>query len=993
MANRFVATGNVRALLSGGRLLADRLEYESATRTIYASGRVRFQRGNHYLQASRLRYSLIENSGELEEAYGVLDLDSSALDLNPETPPSVALPPLSYWSQPAPPFDTTITLLRPKGDSDALTTLTLNPLGDEATRQALGLNASPAGPEAAGDGRPQPLPDDQWRMPPVALAPAAQTMACPPPLPPLPDWHPYPWATTLWGGQMIDANFGDTFIFKGEMRPEYLLGVGLNRRLLRAGPLALEFDSNAMLHRAQSQPGGGFNQSEPFANTPAQTFGEFTWGFGLRAWVQPWLSLGFVEGVSLNTNVSNYEKTFREKYTTFLNYLGFEIEALVSPEWSLVGRIHHRSGAYGTYSGVSEGSNAYLLGLRYRFGSEPQKRLGVAMAPPDGCAGAAAAERVRQRPMAEQLNQVALGPATQATSTPSPAAGQPAGASGRSSLSPRQQEALRRQAIAATVDQRVSNLQFQQSLSADRRVGASPDEYDTRAAEVAYGAVRPVQLQPLLVKENRKLVNGSISRWRIQANRIRVTPDGWSADRAAFSNDPYTPAQAWVDAEGVVAHLEPNGDLVIQAKRNQLILEDRLPIPLQRNQRFEKDEEVQNRWVLAADGEDRDGMYIGYNLKPITVGRNGSLSLQPQFMVRRALDGTTDSYVLPGQPAGASASSQPTRIGDLFGLLAQYDSKVFGFDISAVGDFSTFDPSNFDNGTRSWGDIRRSFNLPLIGKITARGFAAYRYRVWNGSLGEQDVYSALGASLEQRLTLPNWGRLSNQLFWRAGVGNFQGTDYQSTNLADLWRGSVFASLNSRLPLWTGKAAPAGPESATRFSPVPVVPGLVLNTNASINLANYGDGTYQNLYSISGGPTLTLGHLQRNFFDYTQFTITGGGTLREGQSPFSFDRAVDLGTLGIGLTQQLVGPLLLSGGIGLNVDARSQYFGDTVGSYVELRWQRRAYELAVYFSPYEQVGGIRVKLNDFNFNGTGVPFVPYNPLTTATDAATLQRRGF
>lgn len=225
------------------------------------------------------------------------------------------------------------------------------------------------------------------------------------------------------------------------------------------------------------------------------------------------------------------------------------------------------------------------------------------------------------------------------------------------------------------------------------------------------------------------------------------------------------------------------------------------------------------------------------------------------------------------------------------------------------------------------------------------------------------------------------------------MGNFQGTDYQSTNLADLWRGSVFASLNSRLPLWTGKSAPAGPESATRFSPVPVVPGLVLNTNASINLAYYGDGTYQNLYSISGGPTLTLGHLQRNFFDYTQFTITGGGTLREGQSPFSFDRAVDLGTLGIGLTQQLVGPLLLSGGIGLNVDARSQYFGDTVGSYVELRWQRRAYELAVYFSPYEQVGGIRVKLNDFNFNGTGVPFVPYNPLTTATDAATLQRRGF
>ena len=1017
LANRYVAVGNVRAMLSGGRLLADRLEYDTATRTIYASGRVRFQRGSHYLQASRLRYSLIENSGELEEAYGVLDLDSSALDLNPESPPSVELLPLSYWGRLKPPFDGPITLINPLAevrgsehprdhgaDDSASSTnadvtsdasgdgLALTPLSDAATAQALHLPTPLPGQAEAPLGTPTALPRDQWRMPPVALSPAAQTMACPPPLPPVPDWHPNPWAATLWGGQMIDANFGDTFIFKGEMRPEYLLGVGLNRRLLRAGPLALEFDSNALLHHADSQPGGGFNQSKPFADTPAQTFGEFTWGFGLRAWLQPWLSLGFVEGVSLNTNVSNYEKTFRENYTTFLNYLGFEVEALVAPEWSLVGRIHHRSGAYGTYSGVSEGSNAYLLGLRYRYGAEAPKRLGVAMSPPDGCGGAAPAERQRLRPLSEQLNQVALGPASQATATPAGAAPGSIPAQ-RPPLSPRQQEALRREAIAASVDQRVQNLQFQQSLTADRRFGASPDDYDTNSAEVAYGAVRPTQLQPLLVKGNRKLVTGSISRWRMQANRITVNPNGWQADRAAFSNDPYTPAQAWVDAEGVVARLEPNGDLVIQAQRNQLILEDRLPIPLQRNQRFEKQQEVENRWVLASDGEDRDGLYIGYNLKPISVVGNGTLNLQPQFMVRRALDGTTDSYVLPGQPIGASPSSQPTRIGDLFGLLARYETKLFGFQLDATADISTFDPSNFADGTRSWADLKRNFNLPVLGKATARGFAAYRYRVWNGSLGEQDVYSALGVSLEQTRALPNWGRLSNQIFWRAGIGNFQGTEFRSPNLAELWRGSLFASLNSRLPLWTGKAIEPGPESATRFSPVPIIPGLVLNTNTSVNLAYYGDGTYQNLYSISGGPTLTLGHLQRNWFDYTQLTVTGGGTLRDGKSPLSFDRAVDLGTVGIGLTQQLVGPLLLSGGIGLNVDPRSEFFGDTVGSYVELRWQRRAYELAVYFSPYEQLGGIRVKLNDFNFSGTGVPFVPYNPVVTASDPATLQRRGF
>ncbi|MFM7269360.1 MAG: DUF3769 domain-containing protein, partial [Cyanobium sp.] len=112
-------------------------------------------------------------------------------------------------------------------------------------------------------------------------------------------------------------------------------------------------------------PGGGFNQSVPYANTPGQSFAEGTLGLGARFWVRPWLSLYFVEGVSLLSEASNYEKTFRQNYSTFLNYLAFEVEALVSPRVSAIGRIHHRSGAYGTYSGVSEGSNGYLLGLRY----------------------------------------------------------------------------------------------------------------------------------------------------------------------------------------------------------------------------------------------------------------------------------------------------------------------------------------------------------------------------------------------------------------------------------------------------------------------------------------------------------------------------------------------------------------------------------------------------------------------------------------------------
>ena len=142
---------------------------------------------------------------------------------------------------------------------------------------------------------------------------------------------------------MIDSNFGDTFLFNGRLRPEYLLGVGLQKRILRAGPLSLELEADLFKHMAGQQPGGEFNQSTPYADLPAQSFGEGIVGIGARLWVQPWLSFGFIEGLSYNTDYSLYEKTFRENYTQLLNYLGFEVEAAVSSDLSLVGPIHHRS--------------------------------------------------------------------------------------------------------------------------------------------------------------------------------------------------------------------------------------------------------------------------------------------------------------------------------------------------------------------------------------------------------------------------------------------------------------------------------------------------------------------------------------------------------------------------------------------------------------------------------------------------------------------------
>jgi hypothetical protein len=539
----------------------------------------------------------------------------------------------------------------------------------------------------------------------------------------------------------------------------------------------------------------------------------------------------------------------------------------------------------------------------------------------------------------------------------------------------RAQEKARREAIAR-IDQRVQDVSFQQSLTAERRFGSSVD-FINRATS-RFGEVRPSQLSGVDSGENRQLVRGMISRWRFQARRLEITPTTFRGDRVAFSNDPFTPAQSWLDSEDVVVTLQPNGDTVIKARRNRLLLEDRLPIPVTRRTTISKEEEVTNRWVLGFDRDDRDGFYLGYNLG-IPVGEKGRLNLQPQFMLERANDNATEAYPLPGESAGSTPKNQPITGADLFGFEADLSTPLAGgFNLDAELDVSTFNPDNIADGTRTLGEISRTLPISFLGDPRLRLFGAYRLRVWNGSLGEEDVYSAGGISLEDEGLLPSLGSITGDYFWRVGVGNYRANAFQTETLDELWRGNAIASINLSLPIWTGRASTRPPLQALANTARAVTPGLRLNTNLQGSLAFFGDGRKQHTFTLSGGPTLTLGNFTRPFLDYTELSLSGSITLRQGESPFSFDRAVDLGTLGIGLNQQIIGPVVFSGGIGLNVDPSSEFYGETTNSYLEVRWQRRSYEVGVFYSPYNGLGGVRVKLNDFNFRGPGVPFVPYHP---------------
>ena len=471
-----IVEGNVSAVINGGVLQADRLEFDTTFNSLFARGSVRYRKGSQYFQAGSLRFSLIQGSGSMEDVYGVLDLDTAAVDFNPLPSNPTAPAPNAPQSGQTPAEDLSQNRLLPVVESTGLGFPTAIDIELEA------FTANRISPQGDGSGfwdQEQPLLSDAWLVPDTNTPKgnASEGMACPPAIPPIPDWHPHPWAVTAWGGQMIDSNFGDTFLFNGRMRPEYLLGVSMQKRIWRAGPLQLELEADLFAHQAYEQQGGPFNQTVPNANTPAQTFGEGILGLGARLWVQPWLSLGFVEGISYNSAISNYERTYRENYANLLNYLAFELEAAVSPELSMVGRIHHRSGAFGTYSGVKEGSNAYLIGVRYRWGQDQPEPVSPEAPPPLGCPDSDRSARIRSQNLSEQLEDITLGNPVReaAANSASPdVVNQVPAQSDDSSLSPADQEQHRSAAIAA-VDQRISSIQLQQRLVIEQSRGVGDD--------------------------------------------------------------------------------------------------------------------------------------------------------------------------------------------------------------------------------------------------------------------------------------------------------------------------------------------------------------------------------------------------------------------------------------------------------------------------------------------------------------------------------------
>tara|TARA_Y100001968_G_scaffold131672_1_gene120141 strand:- start:321 stop:2330 length:2010 start_codon:yes stop_codon:yes gene_type:complete len=450
----------------------------------------------------------------------------------------------------------------------------------------------------------------------------------------------------------------------------------------------------------------------------------------------------------------------------------------------------------------------------------------------------------------------------------------------------------------------------------------------------------------------------SINNWRFKSNLITIKNNVWKSHRVIFTNDPFDPHQISFEGIDVIAEEDGDGKLLVTSSKTNLILENRNKIFLGKRIFGEK-KKKKNKFEFLYDGKDRDGLVLvrrGYN----AIINDIELEFQPQFLINRAFISKTNNY--------KNSRDNDIDFADLFGLNVKLKANSNNWNFNSVNDLSTFNLSRFSTGLRHSSTLRKYFRMPILEESSFNIFTTYRSRAWNGTLGETEIKSAFGGFLENMQSFTK-GEVKNNLNIRVGAARYEAEKLENSENIDLWRSSIFATLDSEYPIWKIDSNNNRKEKVSPLAPVAISPEFLFRTNISTAYFNYINSVDQGFLKLSLGPEIRLGTLERNFLDYSKFSVMPGVKIKFGNSPFKFDNAVDLKTLDISLIQQIYGPLMLDINAGLNIDDTSKSYGEFYGTKLGVLWHKRSYECGIYYHPNNEVGGLYFRINGFKFGNS------------------------
>ncbi|MEL7510523.1 MAG: DUF3769 domain-containing protein [Cyanobacteria bacterium J06554_3] len=452
-----------------------------------------------------------------------------------------------------------------------------------------------------------------------------------------------------------------------------------------------------------------------------------------------------------------------------------------------------------------------------------------------------------------------------------------------------------------------------------------------------------------------------IRQLRFETDELAFGVEGWTAESVRITNDPFSPPEVELRADSLILRNLSSTQDELLLKRPRLVFDQGFSLPLLRSRILLSRGSINPEDLnpvpipLGIDGRDRGGLFLGRKI-PIVASDRLRFSVTPQFFITRAFSGDTSSPI------------------DLrnFGALASF-SAALSPSTTLLGD-ADITSFNFDEITDN---IRSDFriNQQLGGHRLSLQYT-YRDRLFNGSLGFQNVRSSLGAILiSPTIALGDTGiNLTYQASAQVINATTDRTDLlaaqnSNTDRISLGRYQGSLALGRSFTLWKGDTKPLTQDEGLRFTPEPIVPFLSLFTGLRTTSTYYSSGDSQNSLTGQLGLTAQLGHFSRNFGDYTRLSIGYSQSfIGDANSPFLFDREVDQNVLSLGITQQVYGPFLAGFQTALSFDG-----GQPINTIYTLEYSRRTYGILLRYDTTQNTGAIGFRLSNFNWIGDTNPF--------------------
>ena len=454
--------------------------------------------------------------------------------------------------------------------------------------------------------------------------------------------------------------------------------------------------------------------------------------------------------------------------------------------------------------------------------------------------------------------------------------------------------------------------------------------------------------------------------WIFSTKYIKIDQDKWSSKKAFLTNDLLGTNQIKIQLNQF--EVFPSKDKFnFNSKINYVILEDKITIPFWFGNRTiskksKEDFSFQNRWNTGYDEFNNDGFFIGRKLNSIELGNKLALNIEPQFLLQRALKGKTKSFVQKNYSINSPKVERNNSLSDYFALSSSIQGKINDWDLKITKELYSFDLNEFANAFRTRAELSKEIKL-FNGVFFNRIFGAYRERVWNGSIGESEVYKAYGLQINQA---NNWkdGSVKRNQTITFGLGNYEAEELNSSAFANSYKGSINYQFNQKVPLHEKRIDSEYIDRSFEYIPKPIRQGFYINSNIAINYSLYEDDKSQQYLGVGIGPEMIIGDYKRKFFDYTHIKIQPFYKFKSGKSIFKFDQVSDKFTMDLNFDQHLVGPLLIETKATINLDKDSNHFGDFINSRIGINFKKRSYSFGVFYQPHNQAGGINFNLNGF-----------------------------